>query len=164
MARRGVIVLLAAGLLAGLIDPGLAADRRPQVRAADPVAAGAYLVVIAGCNDCHTAGWNRAPGQIAKDRLLTGNPIGYAGPWGVSYAANLRLYIHSMTAEKWVETARTLKAKPPMPNYNLASMSDADLRAIYAYIHSLGPAGDPAPDGLPPGQKPSGPVEMMVPQ
>jgi cytochrome c1 len=161
MTRPAALLLVVAGLGAGA---ALAAGPRPQVRAADPVAAGAYLVIIGGCNDCHTAGWDRAPGAVAKEHLLTGNPVGYAGPWGVSYAANLRLYIHSMTAAEWVAKARALKARPPMPSYNLASMSDADLRAVYAYIHSLGPAGDPAPDGLNPGQTPPGPVIVMVPQ
>jgi mono/diheme cytochrome c family protein len=155
---------LAAALLVASVANGQAEDRRPQVRAANPVAAGAYLVIVGGCNDCHTPGWDRSPGAVARERLLTGNPVGYAGPWGVSYAANLRLYFNTMTADKWVETARTLKARPPMPNYNVMTMSEPDLRAIYAYIRSLGPTGQPAPDGLPPGSKPTAPVVVMVPQ
>ena len=156
------IAVCATILLTG--GAAVAAERRPEVRGATPVAAGEYLVTIGGCNDCHTAGWDQHPGAVPKDMRLTGNPIGYAGPWGVSYAQNLRLYINSMTAEKWVETARDLQARPPMPNYNLTSMSDADLRAIYAYIHSLGPAGDPMPDGQQPGEKITSPVVVMVPQ
>jgi hypothetical protein len=37
-------------------------------------------------------------------------------------------------------------------------MSEADLRALYRYVRSLGPAGKPAPAYLPPGAKPGGPV------
>jgi hypothetical protein len=36
-------------------------------------------------------------------------------------------------------------------------MSEGDLRAIYRYVLHLGPAGKPAPDYVPPGQKPAGP-------
>jgi hypothetical protein len=37
-------------------------------------------------------------------------------------------------------------------------MSDTDLRAIYAYIRKAGPAGQPAPAYVPPGQAVQGPV------
>jgi mono/diheme cytochrome c family protein len=159
MRRLGMMVAVLA-----VMGAARAAEVAPQVHAADPVAAGKYLVTIGGCNDCHTAGWRGTPDGVPADRLLTGNPVGYQGPWGVTYAVNLRTYIHSMTVAKWIETARTLKARPPMPNYNLMSMSDADLRAVYAYIHALGPAGAPAPDSLQPGQTATGPVVVMVPQ
>jgi hypothetical protein len=33
-----------------------------------------------------------------------------------------------------------------------------DLRAIYQYVKTLGPAGEPAPAYLPPGVEPKGPV------
>ena len=43
------------------------------------------------------------------------------------------------------------------------SMSEADLRALYAYIYSLAPAGGPAPDALPLGEKPKTPTIDAVP-
>ena len=40
----------------------------------------------------------------------------------------------------------------------MRAMTDSDLKAIYAYTESLGPAGTPAPAHVPPGQKAQGPV------
>ena len=41
-----------------------------------------------------------------------------------------------------------------MPWYDLREMSDGDLRAIYAEIKKLGPAGAPAPAYVPPDKEP----------
>jgi len=83
--------------------------------APSPVERGAYLVKIAGCNDCHTP-FAPGPNGPAPDmtRMLSGHPenmvmgppptadpstgwlwtgaatnTAFAGPWGVSYAFNL---------------------------------------------------------------------------
>ena len=47
---------------------------------------------------------------------------------------------------------------PPMPWFNVRAMSDADLRAIYRYVKAAGPAGQPVPAYVPPGQAVSGPA------
>ncbi len=44
-----------------------------------------------------------------------------------------------------------------MPWFNLRDMTDNDVKAIYAYLKHLGPAGQPAPAFVPPGQTPAGP-------
>src|SRR4051794_39593567 len=54
-------------------------------------ARGKYLVQIGGCNDCHTAGYAQNGGQTPTTDWLTGLPVGFRGPWGTSYPANLRL-------------------------------------------------------------------------
>jgi hypothetical protein len=36
-------------------------------------------------------------------------------------------------------------------------MTDADVKAIYAYLKHLGPAGKPAPAYVPPDKEPAGP-------
>jgi hypothetical protein len=51
-----------------------------------------------------------------------------------------------------------------MPWFNLAAMSDKDLKAIYQYIHSLGAKGQPAPDYVPPGQVVNTPYIEFVPK
>ena len=33
-------------------------------------------------------------------------PVGFQGPWGTSYPANLRLTVQSMTETQWVRFAR----------------------------------------------------------
>jgi hypothetical protein len=51
-----------------------------------------------------------------------------------------------------------MKARPPMPWFTFEAMSDRDLRAIYQFVKTLGPVGEPAPAYLPPGVEPKGPV------
>jgi hypothetical protein len=45
-----------------------------------------------------------------------------------------------------------------MPWFALRDMSEADLRAFHRFVRSLGPAGEPAPAYVPPGQAANGPV------
>ena len=123
----------------------------------DPVAHGRYLVIIAGCNDCHTPGYLPAEGQVPEDQWLLGDRFGWHGPWGTTYAPNLRLVAEGMTEAQWVAMSKALRARPPMPWFNLNRMNDDDLKAIYHYIRQLGPAGEPAPAYLPPGQEPPPP-------
>jgi len=119
---------------------------------------GCYLAVIAGCNDCHTPGYAESGGKVPESQWLTGTLLGWSGPWGTTYAPNLRLYFQNMSADEWVKTARAMQARPPMPSYAFRIMSEADLRSIYSFVVSLGPAGKPAPRYVPPGQKVSTPV------
>ena len=117
----------------------------------DAVARGRYLAQAAGCNDCHTPGYMPSEGKVPEAQWLTGSDLGFAGPWGVSYASNLRLVVQGLSAREWRAHARAPR-RPPMPWFNLAAMSDADLDAIYRYLRHLGPAGGPAPAALAPGQ------------
>jgi len=57
----------------------------------------------------------------------------------------LRLRLDTMTEAQWLVYARNLRTRPPMPWFALAEQTDEDLRALYAYIRHLGPAGQPAP-------------------
>ncbi len=122
---------------------------------------GRYLVKIAGCNDCHTAGYLMAPDNIPESDWLTGDRMGWSGPWGTSYPKNLRLRLAPLSESEWLALARNANFRPPMPNYTLHVMSDEDLLAIYQLVKYLGPAGEPAPAALPPGQVPEGPVVIF---
>jgi mono/diheme cytochrome c family protein len=124
---------------------------------------GRYLVTITGCHDCHTPGHAQSGGHAPAARWLTGSAVGYQGPWGVSYPANLRLTVQSMTETQWLIFARAQK-RPPMPWFSLRDMSDQDLIDIYRYIRSLGPAGVPAPDAVAPGGKASTPFIVLEPR
>lgn len=117
---------------------------------------GKYLVQITGCNDCHTAGYAESGGKVEESKWLLGDRLGWRGPWGTTYATNLRLAVKDMTAEQFVARARS-PLRPPMPWFNLLAMRDSDVKAIYAYLQHLGPAGEPAPAYLPPDQAPAGP-------
>jgi mono/diheme cytochrome c family protein len=139
-----------------------------DARAAEPaydastVARGRYLVAIGGCNDCHTAGYGEHGGNVPDKDWLTGVPVGFQGPWGTTYPANLRLVINSMSEAQWLEHARKERL-PPMPWFGLRAMSDADLKAMYAFVRSLGPAGVAAPAYVAPGGKVSTPYFVFVP-
>jgi hypothetical protein len=94
---------------------------------------------------------------------LTGNAVGFSGPWGTSYPANLRLTAQSMPEAAWIARARS-ELLPPMPWFALRDMSDADVRAVYRYIRSLGAKGVPAPAYVPPGGKVATPYIEFVPK
>ncbi|WP_202922358.1 c-type cytochrome [Pseudoxanthomonas koreensis] len=131
--------------------------------AVDLVARGEYLVRIAGCNDCHTAGYAERQGQVPKEQWLTGSaPLGYNGPWGTTYATNLRLRMQEMDEAQWLEYSAHLRARPIMPDFALREMTEEDRRALYRFIRGLGPAGERAPAALPPGQTPPPPVLALV--
>lgn len=130
------------------------APERPR----DAVDLGRYLVQTTGCNDCHTSGYNASEGKLAEAQWLTGDSLGWSGPWGTTYAINLRLYFARLTEAQWLSHARVMKPRPPMPWFNLRAMSDTDLRAIYRYLKAAGPAGEPAPAYVPPGKTPAGPL------
>ena len=124
---------------------------------------GKYLVTVSGCNDCHTPRYMEADGKVPESEWLVGAPVGFQGPWGTTYPANLRLAMHSMTEGEWLKRARA-SMKPPMPWFNLAAMTDADLQAVYRYVRALGPKGKPAPQYVPPGEQVDTPYFVFVPQ
>lgn len=130
-----------------------------QAQKADDAAIkrGRYLVQIGGCNDCHTPAYPPKGGDVPEAEWLTGEALGWRGPWGTTYATNLRLYMQDLTEEQWIKKAKSLNARPPMPWFNVRAMTTDDLRAMYRYIRHLGPAGKPAPAYLPPGKKPRQP-------
>lgn len=135
-----------------------------RVVADTPVEAGRYLAVIGGCNDCHTAGYLEKEGQIPEEDWLAGSPVGWRGPWGTTYASNLRRYVQTVSEDEWVEVMHTRSALPPMPWMNVHQMSEPDVRALYQYIQSLGPKGEEMPPRVPPEQEPKTPYVSMVPQ
>jgi mono/diheme cytochrome c family protein len=151
-------VIFTAAFVAGLaVSAALAQAPATPERPRDAVALGRYLVQTTGCNDCHTAGYNASAGTLAESQWLTGDALGWRGPWGTTYATNLRLYFAHMSEAQWLSHARRMEPRPPMPWFNLRAMSDTDLRAIYRYIKAAGPAGQPAPAYVPPGKTPAPP-------
>lgn len=129
---------------------------RPGAASAD-VDHGRYLIVIGGCNDCHTPGYIPSEGAVPEAQWLTGDVLGWRGPWGTTYAANLRLYMQGISEDGWLVAARNMRPLPPMPWFNVRQMTDDDLRAIYRFVRALGPAGVPAPAFVPPEQTPAPP-------
>lgn len=125
---------------------------------------GRYIARIAGCNDCHTAGYAMSGGKVPEKDWLKGDAIGWRGPWGTTYAANLRRVLSRFSEAEWINFAKTTELRPPMPWFALRDMSESDLRSLYRFVRHLGPAGEPAPAFVPPGQTPPGPfVQFPAP-
>jgi len=147
---RGAVVALIATTFAAISLSAHAVDE-PSVER------GRYLVQIAGCNDCHTAGYATSNGQTPESEWLYGDLLGWRGGWGTTYAANLRLSLSRMTEEQWVVFARNLQSRPPMPSFSLNAMTETDLKSLYRFVRQLEPLGEPAPSYVPPDQEPNPP-------
>jgi len=151
-ALSGIIVAVAMSMV---VIPASAAETRS---AKDPVARGKYLLIVGSCNDCHTAGFAPSDGKVPESQWLLGDgQLGFRGPWGTTYATNLRLSLSRMTEDQWVHYARNLRMRPPMPWFNLNQWTEQDLRAFYKYVRQLGPVGKAVTVGLPPGKAPAPP-------
>ena len=169
---------LAATLAMAL--PARAADTTQDATAA-AVKRGHYLVTILACNDCHTP-FKMGPNGPEPDmtRMLSGHPeamklpkapaaagpwlwfgaatnTAYAGPWGVSYAANLTpdqntglgiwtedMFVKALRTGKHMATSREIL--PPMPWPSYGKMTDADLKSVYAYLRTIKPITNHVPD------------------
>lgn len=135
--------------------------------AAEPdvsVKLGERVARIGGCHDCHTPGFPQAEGVLDPAKALIGNPVGYNGPWGTTYAANLRIVAADRSEDQWVDFMKTIRTRPPMPWFNLHYLEENEARSLYQYIRSLGDVGKAAPAYVPPGEKPQTPFVVMIPQ
>jgi hypothetical protein len=163
---RRVVLLLAMVVLVFPFNEWAHADMNVTKKHAEgidmkQVDRGRYLSRIAGCNDCHTAGYLLSEGGVAENLWFTGDRLGWRGPWGTTYAPNLRLFVKGMTEEQWVAFARTFKTRPPMPWFNMNKMHTEDMKSIYQFIRYLGPGGEPAPAYVPPDQEPKTPYALF---
>ena len=81
----------------------------------------------------------------------------FAGPWGISYAANLtpdrKTGLGIWSEEMFVKAIRngrhmgaSREILPPMPWPALRNASDNDLKSIYAYLRTLKPITNHVPD------------------
>jgi mono/diheme cytochrome c family protein len=92
----------------------------------------------------------------------------WSGPWGVSFPANLTpdtltglrsgvwteaLFIKALRTGKHMGTARDIL--PPMPWNFYGQLSDADLKAIWAYLGTIPPITNHVPDPIPPTEAPT---------
>lgn len=151
-------VLLSAAFSTHAAEVKAAPTKVAAVNSTPEIERGRYLVKIGGCNDCHTPGFAQANGKIEEQHWLTGDAVGWQGPWGTTFPINLRLFAGTMTEDQWVTITRNSQAKPPMPVWVFKDLTEKDLRALYRYIRSLGAGGAAAPQYLPPGAPTKNPV------
>lgn len=152
MLRLGWLVLMALGATGAVAQEAEVSVER-----------GAHVAIIGGCHDCHTAGYTMNNGQLDPSVALKGDTVGFQGPWGTTYPANLRLDAAEMTEDEWVDYLKTLETRPPMPWFNVRQFAEADMRSLYQYIKSLGEPGEPAPEFVPPGEAPTTPYIVFAP-
>jgi cytochrome c553 len=188
LVSAAALTLVASAMARAVTGPAQASSLTPATHA--PAERGAYLVRAMGCNDCHTP-WKVGPGGPEPDmsRALTGHPAelvmpppsqlkapwtwsaagtntAFAGPWGVSFTANLtpdpETGLGRWTADMFIATMKTGRHEgkgrpllPPMPFRMIASLTDDDIRSVFAYLQSLPPVRNrvPAPIDPPEGQR-----------
>lgn len=153
--------------------------------ATEQIARGKYLVAYGDCNGCHTP-LKMGPKGPEPDmtRMLSGHPekavlppppkltgspwfaatagmTAWAGPWGISYAANLtpdlntgmgiwteEMFIRAMRDGKHMGYGRPIL--PPMPWHSIRTLSDGDLKAIFAYLRTVPPVANRVPQPVGP--------------
>jgi len=182
-----LLVATAVGLTTLIATASGPEQRSAAVRdSRTPVELGAYLVKTMGCHDCHTP-WTLGPNGPEPDmtRALTGHPesltmppapalpagpwmmtasatnTAWAGPWGVSFTANLtpdkETGLGDWTEEQFIAAIRTGKHQgkgrqilPPMPYPVYANLVDDEIKALWAYLQSLAPVKNRVPQPIDP--------------
>lgn len=191
LLAASVIVLIATLALGSALFVSCDPPESEEVVAIDYtkeelIARGKYLVNTSACHDCHTPKIMTPNGpEFDTTRLLSGHPssapkpkvnkealndwilfgqdlTSAAGPWGVSFAANLtsdETGTGNWTEEQFFRAIRKGKYKglegsrdllPPMPWQVYREMTDTDLKAIYEYLQTTKPVSNivPAPIAL----------------
>ncbi len=165
-------ITLFSTMLARATSEGASTPDGSSARSAR-VVRGEYLVSFGGCNDCHTP-WKLGPKGPEPDmsRMLSGHPqqltmppapalpaglwgwtgaatmTSFAGPWGVSFTANLtpdtETGLGEWTEEMFIATMKTGRHQgkgrpllPPMPYFNLKALTDEDIKSVFAYLQSI---------------------------
>jgi len=186
------VMVVAMAAFSGAMLRAIGASEQNSAVSADQkkarVERGAYLVGMMGCNDCHTP-WKIGPQGPEPDmtRALTGHPqevvmppapaasgpwiwhggatnTAFAGPWGVSFTANLtpdkETGLGTWTEEMFIATMRTARHQgkgrpilPPMPVKMIGRANDEDLKSIFAYLQSLAPVKNKVPAPVEPAEE-----------
>ena len=142
------------------------------VRAETPAEHGKYLVLVAGCTDCHTPG--HFFGKPDMKRFLGGSDVGFAVPeLGTFYGPNLTpdpdTGLGKWTAAQMLHALRTGERPdgrilaPPMPWRTFAQMKESDVADIVAYLRSLPPVSNKAPGPFGPTEKPTSFIFKILP-
>jgi mono/diheme cytochrome c family protein len=155
--RRAVYVAIA-----GACAIAAAATLLSRAHADAQVERGKYLVVLAGCNDCHTPGFFLGKPDMA--RYLGGSDVGFEIPGlGVFNGRNItpdkETGIGAWTDEQ-IAAAITTGKRPdgrqlaPIMNYaSFTYLTKEDVAAIVAYLRSVPAVNNHVPGPFKPGEK-----------
>jgi mono/diheme cytochrome c family protein len=116
----------------------------PEVPRDDQIAYGAYLAGPLGhCIECHTPMGPQGPDF---ENSLGAGGMEFHGPWGVSVSANITpMGLDQYTDEEVIQIITTgvrpdgSRLLPPMGIPYYAKMTEADLRALVAWLRTLPP-------------------------
>jgi mono/diheme cytochrome c family protein len=116
----------------------------PEPDMSDPVRRGEYLVTLANCDECHTP--RDEKGRPLPGLEFSGGSV-MKGPWGEVATANITPDASGISyydEALFIETIRTGQVKARklsslMPWGFFRSMTDDDLKAIFAYLRTLKP-------------------------
>jgi hypothetical protein len=126
----------------------------PEPDRSDRVKYGAHLVDQAGCTDCHTP---QDRGQPLPGMDFAGG-FPFSGPWGTVASANITpdptgisyydetLFLDMMRTGQ----VRARKLSPVMPVMIYKNLTDDDLKAMFAYLHTLKPVKHRVDNSEPP--------------
>ncbi len=184
-----VALFVQTGCNSGLSEQKTTAAEPKELSNAELLARGRYIVTTAACNDCHSPKIMTAMGPVPDStKLLSGHPAGSplppmdknalkpgywalfspdltasAGPWGISFSANLTpdtaTGIGAWTEEVFVKTLRTGRhlgqpggrhLLPPMPQEYVGQYNDEDLKSIFTYLKALPPIRNKVPEPVSP--------------
>jgi mono/diheme cytochrome c family protein len=163
---------LACLLLACLANGAVGAVFLTTAAADAQTERGKYLVMLGGCNDCHTPGVFL--GKPDFSRTLGGSEVGFEIPGlGVFHGPNLTpdkvTGLGNWTPEEIVAAItkgqRTdgRELAPIMPWRSLAILTKEDALAIVAYLKSLPPVKNKVPGPFGPNETPTSFVMKVVP-
>ncbi len=177
MMMSTIAALVGCRSEAASVQPAVEKQLTPQ----ESAARGKHLTIVSGCNDCHTPLKMGATGPEPDwSRELSGHPAelvmppapelppgpwlvtvaatntAWAGPWGVSFTANLTpdndSGIGTWTKQNFIDTIRNGRHMgagrpllPPMPAAMYANYTTEDLGAMYDYLRTLKPIANKVP-------------------
>lgn len=132
----------------------------------DEAERGRYLASIMDCTGCHTPG--ALTGKPDMERYLGGSPVGFQIPGlGTFYPPNLtpdaETGIGGWSGDDIVKAIRTgarpdgRMLAPVMPYHSYAALTDADARALAAFLKSVKPVRHKAPAMIGPAEKATAP-------
>jgi mono/diheme cytochrome c family protein len=163
VARKGEIMRLSVCIaIVGAAAVTAAATLLPKARAESQVERGHYLVVVGGCDDCHTPGVFL--GKPDATKYLAGSDVGFEIPGlgvfpGRNISPDKETGIGSWTDEQ-IATALTTGVRPDgrqlapiMPYAALARMTKEDVAAVVAYLRSIPPVKNLVAGPFKPGEK-----------
>ena len=179
------ITLISAVIVTGMVSCFNSKADRPATDAVSKdslIKRGEYLVIIGGCDDCHSPKKMGPQGpEVDMEHRLSGYPAtrpfpkydsnvvkkglmmfnedltSAAGPWGVSFAANLTSddtglgnwseahFFKALREGKFKGLDGSRSLLPPMPWQNLGKMTDDDLKAVFAFLKSTKPVKNIVP-------------------